>query len=53
MITLLVFRFAKFDVTEAQMVIIGMLLTTSIVGPGLWTIGMLKKKFKHDHIILK
>ncbi|GMR59264.1 hypothetical protein PMAYCL1PPCAC_29459, partial [Pristionchus mayeri] len=33
-------QFAKFDVTEAQMVVIGMLLITSLLGPGLWTIGV-------------
>ncbi|CAJ0954571.1 unnamed protein product, partial [Mesorhabditis belari] len=44
-------RFARFDVTEAQMVVIGMLVATSIFGPGLWSIGIFGFHLKHLMII--
>ncbi|KAI3419175.1 hypothetical protein GPALN_006928 [Globodera pallida] len=31
-------RFSKFDVTEAQMTVIGILIATSLFGPGVWGI---------------
>lgn len=34
-------RFAKFDVTEAQMLVIGILMITSVIGPGIWNIQIL------------
>ncbi|CAD6186796.1 unnamed protein product [Caenorhabditis auriculariae] len=40
-------RFSKFDVTEAQMSVIAMLLTTAIFGPQIWSIGILGYSLKH------
>lgn len=39
-------RFSKFDVTEAQMTVIGILIFTSIVGPGFWNIRILDWQMK-------
>jgi len=39
-------RFAKFDVTEAQMTVIGVLLSTAIFGPGIWSWYFLGVSFK-------
>ena len=33
-------RFSRFDVTEAQMMVIGMLLATATFGPGMWSVAV-------------
>ena len=40
-------RFAKFDVTEAQMTVIGCLVVTGIFGPKIWSIHLLGLSFKY------
>ncbi|KAK5980565.1 hypothetical protein GCK32_009884, partial [Trichostrongylus colubriformis] len=40
-------RFSKFDVTEAQMTIILVLLVTSIMGTDVWTYGVLGYQLRH------
>ncbi|CAB3397285.1 unnamed protein product [Caenorhabditis bovis] len=40
-------RFSRFDVTEAQMCIICMLLITAVFGPNIWSIGFLGYTLKH------
>ncbi|CAI4229782.1 unnamed protein product [Auanema sp. JU1783] len=44
-------KFARFDVTEAQMTVISMLLTTGIFGPGIWKIGLFGLELRHLVII--
>uniref|UniRef100_A0AC34QXQ8 Choline/ethanolamine phosphotransferase n=1 Tax=Panagrolaimus sp. JU765 TaxID=591449 RepID=A0AC34QXQ8_9BILA len=39
-------RFAKFDVTEAQMTVIGVLLTTGLFGPRIWSWNVFGLSFK-------
>lgn len=33
-------RFSRFDVTEAQMIVIGVLITTAVGGPEIWIISV-------------
>ncbi|KAE9416386.1 hypothetical protein Angca_007537 [Angiostrongylus cantonensis] len=40
-------RFSKFDVTEAQMTIIALLLITAVLGPNIWTIGVIGYQLRH------
>ncbi|KJH40459.1 CDP-alcohol phosphatidyltransferase [Dictyocaulus viviparus] len=40
-------RFSKFDVTEAQMTIILLLLVTAILGPHVWSIGIVGYQLRH------
>uniref|UniRef100_A0A1I7XKB5 CHHC U11-48K-type domain-containing protein n=1 Tax=Heterorhabditis bacteriophora TaxID=37862 RepID=A0A1I7XKB5_HETBA len=40
-------RFSRFDVTEAQMTVIGLLLTTALFGPGIWSIGVCGYQLRH------
>lgn len=45
-------RFSRFDVTEAQMVVIGVLIFTGVSGPEIWTTSVnLFFKFKYYFII--
>ncbi|EYC12645.1 hypothetical protein Y032_0046g1341 [Ancylostoma ceylanicum] len=39
--------FSKFDVTEAQVTIILLLLITAVFGPNIWTIGILGYQLRH------
>ena len=39
-------RFSRFDVTEAQMIVISILLTTAMFGPGIWNISLLGLRLK-------
>jgi len=39
-------RFSKFDVTEAQMIVIMILLTTALFGPGIWSLSLFGIKLK-------
>ncbi|KHJ88589.1 CDP-alcohol phosphatidyltransferase [Oesophagostomum dentatum] len=45
-------RFAQFDVTEAQMTIILILLITSICGPNVWAIGVLGYQLRHVLLLI-
>lgn len=40
-------RFAKFDVTEAQMTVISVLLVTGLFGPNIWAIHLFGLSFKY------
>ncbi|CAI5452979.1 unnamed protein product [Caenorhabditis angaria] len=44
-------RFSRFDVIEAQMSIIALLVATAIFGPGIWSIGVLGYTLKHLMLI--
>jgi hypothetical protein len=39
-------RFSRFDVTEAQMMVIGVLILTAVCGPSIWSIHVFKINFK-------
>jgi len=39
-------KFARFDVTEAQLVVIAILLLTAAFGPGIWSVSILKVNLK-------
>jgi len=39
-------RFSRFDVTEAQMTVISILMTTALFGPGIWDISLLGLRLK-------
>ncbi|KAL3070559.1 hypothetical protein niasHT_032349 [Heterodera trifolii] len=39
-------RFSKFDVTEAQMMVISILVATSLFGPGIWNIELFGLQFQ-------
>uniref|UniRef100_A0A914CLX8 diacylglycerol cholinephosphotransferase n=1 Tax=Acrobeloides nanus TaxID=290746 RepID=A0A914CLX8_9BILA len=40
-------RFSRFDVTEAQMVVISVLLVTALFGPQIWNISLFGTRFKY------
>ncbi|KAK6754452.1 hypothetical protein RB195_013450 [Necator americanus] len=44
--------FSKFDVTEAQITIIVLLLITSVFGPNIWTVGVLDYELRHVLLFL-
>ncbi|XGW04233.1 hypothetical protein V3C99_015411, partial [Haemonchus contortus] len=45
-------RFSRFDVTEAQMTIIAVLFTTSILGPDVWNAGVFGYQLRHMLLLI-